>query len=194
MTRISDATIRTEESVKVIKDEQLPSVTKAASEARDGVLRLGIRVENLERTPHVCIEGERQARQDGDIADMKPRFHQLTANLKWAIGIGISIAVVVGGALIGFYGATYSTAESTKARVESNREKITEHNSIIRQLSQQQMEDRKLYLKEVKNIPENLSRKESAIIEDLSDSKELTYREKQLLQRILKKAKSTQND
>ena len=59
MTRISDATIRTEESVKVMKDEMLPPVKEAASEARDGVLQLGIRVENLERSPHNCIEGER---------------------------------------------------------------------------------------------------------------------------------------
>ena len=194
MTRLSDAMIRIEENTRTMKDEMLPPVTKAAAEARDGVLRLGVRVENLETNGHVCSERERQARQDTDIAELKPQYYRFAGTVKWAVGILTSVVVVFAGAAVGFYGSTYSITSKTSADVSHNAEKIQENSTVIKELGRQQASDRQLFIREVKSLPRTISQQEMSVddVEVVFRGTELNRREKETLRSILRKARSKQ--
>lgn len=195
ITKMGNAVVRIETAVSTIKDDLLPPVAKAAQEARDGVLKLNGRVTALENTEHECVDEERQRRQDNDIAETRVKAAGISKLVWWLMGI----AIVVGGSAMGF--AMVTRGDTSEARTQLRDldgidEKVVEHSVKIQALEKAQAEDRATYLRTVKSIPnevEQVARNREPTLEEIEDATDdlpMTGREREMLKRILTKARA----
>lgn len=188
----SKTVVRIESGVNTIKDDLLPPVARDSREARDGVMQLNGRVTALEsRSDHECTELDRQARQDTDIADLRPKIDQ-TGRLVWWI---IGLIVVVGGGAFAFAMTTQSSATANSTRINSQALDISRHERKIESLEKAQQQDRETYLRELRQLPQKVkqaARPVGPTVEDVNAAASdlpLTSKERIQLHKILESAK-----
>lgn len=192
--RVGTAVTRIEATLGTIKNDLLPPVSESAKEARDGVLQLNQRVSSLEQMPnpkHECYEVERQTKQDTEIAESRIRVLNLWRLVWWMIGI----AVMVGASAIGFAILTRSVAAENSTRIENIGGDIERHEENIKTIRKSQEDDRRIYLKEIRALPvkvQQAAEKRDITIDEVLDTTDdfpLTRGERELMERILKKAR-----
>lgn len=195
IVKVGTAVTRIESAVDTIKDDLLPPVSKAAQEARDGVFKLNGRVTALENDEHKCVDELRQQRQDNDIAENRVATASTSKLVWWLMGI----AIVVGGSAMGF--ALVSKGDSSSAMTQLRDldgvdTKVAQHDVQIQELQKAQARDRQTYLKTVESLPtkvkEATQRRQPTIeeIESAAVDLPMTERERDMLQRILTKARA----
>jgi hypothetical protein len=195
LSKLSTSVIRMEGKIDTVKDDLLPPVSRAAQEARDGVLKLNGRVTTLEKTEHECVDEERQRRQDNDIAETRVKAAGISKLVWWLMGI----AIVVGGSVMGFAMATRSDTSEARTQLrdlDGIDDKVVENSVKIQSLEKAQAEDRATYLRTVKSIPnevEQVARSREPTLEEIEDATDdlpMTGREREMLKRILTKARA----
>jgi hypothetical protein len=139
--------------VAYIKDTQLPPLAQDTREARDtareALQKVDTHLLDVDAHIHPCDEKDRQARQDTDIADMRPKVSG-NARLVWWL---IAIFVLVGGSAITFAIMTRTSEASISTSLESHGQTLRRHEKELDALEKAQHVDRKLFIQEVRQIP-----------------------------------------
>lgn len=156
--------------VKSIKEDLLPPLAADTREARDKAREALQKVDTHVSDPeahlaHRCDEKDRQARQDGDIAEAKGKLLEADAKISstskvlwWALGI----VVAVGGTAVGFAISTSSGAAAAASELEDLDdvpEAVARHDVQIKALEKAQAEDRATFIREVRKLPAEVSTK-----------------------------------
>lgn len=190
INKIGTAVTRVEEKIDTVKDDLLPPVAKAASEARDGFLRIEGRVRNLEDQDapiHECTEQSRQQRQDNDIAENRIKVAQNSKLVWWIIGI----AVTVFGSVFSFAIWVKESATENTLKIEQHEREIEEQKKALKSIEIIQVKDRNTYLKEIQELPEKFKAATQYKWIDGEDLIEdtrhwpLTSKEREVIRRIL---------
>ncbi len=194
VVRIGKSVVRIEEAIKTIKDVQLPPVAKAATEARDGLIRMEGRVTAIENKPqreYSCIEDDRLTIHDTEIVRVQTQ-QRSTSRLLWAV---LGIAVTICSAIFGFAMVIRSTATQNATRIEDARSNLTRHEQDIVRLEKAQQNDRATYLREVRKIPtkvQEVADNREPTLEEIEDAAEqipLTQRERDVMRHLIRQAR-----
>lgn len=192
--------------VQMTNEIILPNVESAATEARDGVVRLDARVEVLEKElPHKCIEQVRQGRQDQDIANAKTIEVKQKEQLKGLFKFRNAIIAAIGGVVLlaGSFAILTRTTEATNAtNIQTNKADIERHEEMIKALPTRG--DLEAVKTAVANVPSATARavKEASakepptvngVKEDVQDLPYFTDSERQVLESLLKRAHKREN-
>lgn len=167
---LTKAVTRIEAGVETIRVDLLPPVAQAASEARDGVIKLDgwtkdltRRIKVLETTPpptpsHECHQDERLDGHDRAISGQEKELAGLTKWRTWLAAILIPLTLTAAGS-----GAkAINDAATVRTRVDVNTETITK-------LSEARERDRDAIIREVKAVPAKVQAVAATDREDRED-------------------------
>jgi hypothetical protein len=196
MVSLTQSVVKIGQNVKFIK-EQIPPLREDTREARDksreALSRITDHLRDKEAHIHVCIEAERQVRQDekiSSIGKIEPRLGGIAKIVWWMIGV-----VVLGiGSAMSFAIMTRADAAANSTRIENQSSDIQRHEKDISQIEKNQTRDREIFLKELRALPssfQKVSREDTSLdeIESAVGDLPFTQHEKRVLQKILKQAK-----
>lgn len=184
---------RIESAVSTIRDDLLPPVSKAATEARDGFLLIEGRVTAIEDRPglpHDCREETRQIRQDNDIAETKTTALGIGRLVWWLMGL----LIVIGGSAFSFAVLTKTQTTENSTRIEAHTNDLARHERDIETIEKAQQRDREVYLKEVRNLPTIVmeASQSKTTVEDMQEAVDelpLSHTEQKQFIRLLEKAR-----
>lgn len=180
-------------NVQTLKDTLVPQVSKAASEARDGVIRLEerntaleIRVNNLQEKlvsleseydtppPHSCLETQRLSKHDDQITEQS---RTLASNTKEISGLTqwrnwlASTVVVVALAILGGSFTIWQSATTSSANLASTRDDVNRHEQIIQELGKNQKTE---FTKFLSKIEHYTSTRDQALLEQFTSHNKLS--------------------
>jgi len=200
---LTEAVGRIEGRVTSIQEEQLPPVAKAATEARDGVIRLTerqkatvARVKSLEDRPSLdyqCDKSETIRSNTLAIAiatgSISAQEREIAGLSKWRWWLGGLIVTVVS-ITIGW--ALTSNGDARAAQVERQAIKgnVTRHEVHLQALEKASAADRQVFIKEVRAVPQKVqaAMPEPDIDDAVDDAHELTDGERTRIRAIIKRA------
>jgi len=179
---------RIEGRVTSIQEEQLPPVAAAASEARDGVLKLNEqqktnkarlrRLEDADAPDHIC-------QREGEITAMERELAGLSKWRWWLMGLVVTTAVIGGSWAVG------SARDLTGLQTDhaSTKRDVARHEREIDVIEKAQHANREAILSEIRGVPGKVRQAmPETDIEDTLDDRSLTARERALVKEILNRA------
>jgi len=188
-----EAIARIDAGVTSIKEDLLPPVTKAANEAKVGVVQLRerdkvtrARLKTLETAPppiHAPCElineaSQKVSAQDRDIAGLsKWRW--------WLMGL-IATAVIIGGGWAVSSASDMATVQTQSTGIRSD---VDRHEGSIKAIEAARVEDRDKIISAVRAVPGKVKIPEPDLDDALDEQPELSDRDRALIQSVLDRAK-----
>jgi hypothetical protein len=184
---------RMEGKVDTIKDDLLPPVSVAAGEARDGVLVLTNRVEQLEQAPDPVYECTRDeeiaaleqlAGEHGEtLATNDERVAGITKSKSWLARILIPLTLAAAGAAA----TAIDRSATVRERAATNAEAIERHEETIKALRSDDAAGRREIIEAVEAVPAKVQLPEPDL-DDAMESAPLTEEERRRVRSIIERA------
>jgi len=188
LSKLIDSTVRIEARVSSIADEQLPAVSKAATEARDGVIRLTERdkdsrrrIDALEDAPlptHKCD-------QEGVISANEREIAGLSKWRWWLMGLLIAASLTGVGAAV-TAARDMASLESTDAAIRRDVVRNEKHIEIIENAHAKTREE---LIGEIRKVPNKVQESiPEPNIDDALANEPLSERDRAIIRAVLERA------